>query len=112
MRAGKHVLQEKPAANSVDAVNLAIKEYCTNLKPMHNDQLPVWALAENYRSAPESAKQCLPSDTVQLQSDGKAWVCRSEQGFRKACQLIPQLGTIIKVGALSIVYVDITCALM
>lgn len=72
MRAGKHVLQEKPAANSVDAVNLAIKEYCTNLKPAQNDQLPVWALAENYRSASKGAKQFLQSHPVELQFDGKA----------------------------------------
>lgn len=51
LRAGKHVLQEKPAANSVDAVNLAIKEYCTNFgRRVDNSELPVWALAENYRS--------------------------------------------------------------
>ncbi|KAL3140220.1 hypothetical protein ABBQ38_004496 [Trebouxia sp. C0009 RCD-2024] len=71
LRAGKHVLQEKPAANSVDAVNLAIKEYCTNFgRRVDNSELPVWALAENYRS---------------------------EQGFRKASQLMPQLGTVIKI---------------
>lgn len=63
LKAGKHVLQEKPVAQSVEAVKAAIIEH-----QQHHDQ-PVWALAENYRS---------------------------EQGFRKAGQLIHQLGSIIK----------------
>ena len=45
LKAGKHVLQEKPVAQSVEVVNLAIKEF-------HQlSQQPVWALAENYRYA-------------------------------------------------------------
>jgi len=51
LKSGKHVLQEKPVAQSVEVVNLAIKEF-------HQlSQQPVWALAENYRYA-----QC--SETV------------------------------------------------
>lgn len=61
LRAGKHVLQEKPAANSVDAVNLAIKEYHTLDKQFDNGQRPVWALAENYRLA--SSKSANPAFT-------------------------------------------------
>lgn len=43
LKAGKHVLQEKPVAQSVEAVKAAITEH-----QQHHDQ-PVWALAENYR---------------------------------------------------------------
>ncbi|DBA99412.1 TPA: hypothetical protein ACH3X3_012009 [Trebouxia sp. C0006] len=64
LKAGKHVLQEKPVAQSVEVVNRAIKDF-------HQlSQQPVWALAENYRS---------------------------EQGFHKACQMMHELETIIKV---------------
>lgn len=43
LKAGKHVLQEKPVAQSVEVVNRAIKDF-------HQlSQQPVWALAENYR---------------------------------------------------------------
>lgn len=66
LKAGKHVLQEKPVAQSVEAVKSALRDH-------HHQQnktpQPTWAVAENYRS---------------------------EQGFRKACQLIDQLGSIIK----------------
>lgn len=72
LRAGKHVLQEKPAANSIDAVNLAIKDYCTNLKPARDIQLPVWALAENYRSAYTHAKAVLQIQVLKAQSGCKA----------------------------------------
>jgi len=45
LKAGKHVLQEKPVAQSVEVVNRALKEF-------HQlSQQPVWALAENYRYA-------------------------------------------------------------
>ena len=72
LRAGKHVLQEKPAANSVDAVNVAIKEYGTNLKPALDNQLPVWALAENYRLASKNAKPVLNIQMLKSQSGCKA----------------------------------------
>lgn len=52
LKAGKHVLQEKPVAQSVEVVNLAIKEF-------HQlSQQPVWALAENYRSEQGFQKAC------------------------------------------------------
>ncbi|KAM7497259.1 hypothetical protein LguiA_021673 [Lonicera macranthoides] len=48
--AGKHVLQEKPAAASLSEAETAVSSYksiCTN-SPNH----PIWAVAENYRFEP------------------------------------------------------------
>jgi predicted dehydrogenase len=43
LKAGKHVLQEKPIAPHVAAARAALSSYRAN------PGLPVWALAENYR---------------------------------------------------------------
>lgn len=50
LKAGKHVLQEKPAAASTSELETALSSYksiCANL----SDQ-PIWAVAENYRFEP------------------------------------------------------------
>lgn len=50
LKAGKHVLQEKPAAASASELETALARYkaiCANL----SDQ-PIWAVAENYRFEP------------------------------------------------------------
>ncbi|XP_042377867.1 scyllo-inositol 2-dehydrogenase (NADP(+)) IolW-like isoform X1 [Zingiber officinale] len=50
LRAGKHVIQEKPAAGSVSEAEAALSSYnsfCNDLP-----RQPVWALAENYRFEP------------------------------------------------------------
>ncbi|KAF5447850.1 hypothetical protein F2P56_033369 [Juglans regia] len=54
LKAGKHVLQEKPAAASISELETALSSYesiCANL-PGH----PIWAVAENYRFEPAFAE--------------------------------------------------------
>ncbi|KAB2077749.1 hypothetical protein ES319_A06G118100v1 [Gossypium barbadense] len=49
LKAGKHVIQEKPAATSIPEIETALASYksvCTN------PGLPIWAVAENYRFEP------------------------------------------------------------
>ncbi|XP_057819008.1 dehydrogenase FPY6 isoform X1 [Cryptomeria japonica] len=50
LKAGKHVLQEKPAALSVTAAVAALSFY-TSLS-INGVQPPIWAIAENYRFEP------------------------------------------------------------
>ncbi|TXG73191.1 hypothetical protein EZV62_001770 [Acer yangbiense] len=50
LKAGKHVLQEKPAAASTSEIENALSSYnaiCANLSTQ-----PIWAVAENYRFEP------------------------------------------------------------
>lgn len=47
LKAGKHVLQEKPAASSISEVETALSCYNTICSNMAG--LPIWAVAENYR---------------------------------------------------------------
>ncbi|XP_016679180.1 glucose--fructose oxidoreductase isoform X5 [Gossypium hirsutum] len=49
LKAGKHVIQEKPAATSIPEIETALASYksvCTN------PGQPIWAVAENYRFEP------------------------------------------------------------
>uniref|UniRef100_A0A2P2JH01 Gfo/Idh/MocA-like oxidoreductase N-terminal domain-containing protein n=1 Tax=Rhizophora mucronata TaxID=61149 RepID=A0A2P2JH01_RHIMU len=50
LKAGKHVLQEKPAAASISEIETALLSYksiCANIPGQ-----PIWAVAENYRFEP------------------------------------------------------------
>ncbi|XP_015571168.1 uncharacterized protein YMR315W isoform X2 [Ricinus communis] len=50
LKAGKHVLQEKPAAASISELEIALSSYkslCAN-----SPGQPIWAVAENYRFEP------------------------------------------------------------
>ncbi|XP_068643001.1 dehydrogenase FPY6 [Aristolochia californica] len=50
LKAGKHVLQEKPAASTVTDAEIALSTYnslCAQICPR-----PIWAVAENYRFEP------------------------------------------------------------
>ena len=73
LQAGKHVLQEKPMANSIIAANDALEKYGSSIRQLNATfQSPVWALAENYRSAislqlcksAEPAVSCLTANHV------------------------------------------------
>lgn len=50
LKAGKHVLQEKPAAATVDEAEKALT-HCNSLSTTLT-QRPIWAVAENYRFEP------------------------------------------------------------
>ncbi|XP_048325177.2 dehydrogenase FPY6 isoform X1 [Ziziphus jujuba] len=50
LRAGKHVLQEKPAAASIIELENALAHYNSILT--HAPSKPIWAVAENYRFEP------------------------------------------------------------
>ncbi|KAG5250049.1 dTDP-3,4-didehydro-2,6-dideoxy-alpha-D-glucose reductase [Salix suchowensis] len=50
LKAGKHVLQEKPAASSISEIETSLSSYksiCAN-----SPGYPIWAVAENYRFEP------------------------------------------------------------
>ncbi|GFP80006.1 uncharacterized protein ymr315w [Phtheirospermum japonicum] len=51
LKAGKHVLQEKPAAASITEVKNALSSY-NSLTATLPSQQPIWAVAENYRFEP------------------------------------------------------------
>lgn len=50
LKAGKHVLQEKPAAASVSGAEAALSSYNSTLANLPAQ--PIWAVAENYRFEP------------------------------------------------------------
>ncbi|XP_051142449.1 uncharacterized protein LOC127259279 isoform X2 [Andrographis paniculata] len=50
LKAGKHVLQEKPAACSIDEAESALSSY--NSLTTSSPCKPIWAVAENYRFEP------------------------------------------------------------
>ncbi|KAJ4894160.1 NAD(P)-binding Rossmann-fold superfamily protein [Raphanus sativus] len=50
LKAGKHVLQEKPAAASIGEIETAMTSY-KNISA-HSPCRPIWAVAENYRFEP------------------------------------------------------------
>ncbi|XP_031400665.1 uncharacterized protein LOC116210762 isoform X2 [Punica granatum] len=50
LKAGKHVLQEKPAAASTTEIEMALASYNSILA--NSPGQPIWALAENYRFEP------------------------------------------------------------
>ncbi|KMT14433.1 hypothetical protein BVRB_4g072110 [Beta vulgaris subsp. vulgaris] len=50
LKAGKHVIQEKPAAASNEEAELALSSY--DLVCPSNSSKPIWAVAENYRFEP------------------------------------------------------------
>lgn len=50
LKAGKHVLQEKPAAAYVSEAEIALAEY--NSLCARSPRRPIWAVAENYRFEP------------------------------------------------------------
>lgn len=49
LRAGKHVIQEKPAAGSISEAEAALSQYNS---VCNNSIYPIWAVAENYRFEP------------------------------------------------------------
>ncbi|KAI5071487.1 hypothetical protein GOP47_0013738 [Adiantum capillus-veneris] len=54
LRAGKHVLQEKPASSSASEAIEALSVYASIRE--ENDAGPIWAVAENYRFEPGLAE--------------------------------------------------------
>ncbi|KAK4780644.1 hypothetical protein SAY87_016750 [Trapa incisa] len=50
LKAGKHVLQEKPASGSINEIEMALASYSPILAK--SPCQPIWALAENYRFEP------------------------------------------------------------
>ncbi|XP_078443336.1 NAD(P)-binding Rossmann-fold superfamily protein isoform X2 [Wolffia australiana] len=54
IKAGKHVIQEKPAAESTREAESALLDYRASLNSLPH--LPIWAVAENYRFEPAFAE--------------------------------------------------------
>ncbi|XP_011090402.1 uncharacterized protein YMR315W isoform X2 [Sesamum indicum] len=69
LRSGKHVLQEKPAASSINEVKTALSSY--NSLSTSLPRQPIWAIAENYRFEPAilEGKKLMPDigDLVNFQ---------------------------------------------